>query len=470
MSTIPIAPPGTVAQPGLKRALGLRSLVLFGLTYMAPVAVFTTYGLVTAVTDNHLPAAYLVALAAMLFTASSYGKLSGAFPIAGSAYTYTQQTFGGGVGFITGWTLMLDYLFLPMINFMLVGLYLNTQFTAVPSWVFLAAALLLTLALNLLGVKVIGRVSIVIVAVSVLLAVVFVALAIAYLGANPTSAGLLEPFTPGDGLGPIFAGAAILALSFLGFDAVSTMSEEAKDPRRDIPRAIMLATIIGGAIFIVVAWAGALVFPAWEKFESLDTAGVELMVRVGGEAFTVIFVAVYVVGAFGSGMATQVSVTRIIYAMGRDGVLPRIFSTVSRRFHTPTAAAIAVSVVSCLGFVLSLADVANLISFGALFAFSLVNLAVIRHFLFPAGGRAEPPSRRDVTVYGVVPAVGFILTVWLWTSLVAVTLIAGLIWMALGFVLLAVITKGFTKKAPVMDFSEAASALQNDTRDEVASR
>ncbi|NKX51204.1 amino acid permease, partial [Arthrobacter deserti] len=231
---------------------------------------------------GHLAAAYVVALATMIFTAVSYARMSGAVPVAGSAYSYTQQTFGGHVGFITGWTLMLDYLFLPMINFLLIGIYMNTQFPAVPAWVFALGGLLLVLALNVLGINFVGRFSGAIVAVSCVLIVVFVALSVNQLAGTGVPA-LLEPFSFGDGgFGPIYAGAAVLSLSFLGFGAVSTLSEEARDARRNIPRAIVLTTVLGGLLFIVVAWVGALVFPDWQSFTALDSAGVELMAKVGG--------------------------------------------------------------------------------------------------------------------------------------------------------------------------------------------
>lgn len=443
-------------QPRLKRALGPTALILFGLTYLAPVTVFTTYGIVTESTDNHLPSAYVVALVAMLFTALSYGAMARAFPVSGSAYTYTQQSFGGHVGFLTGWTLMLDYLFLPMINFLLIGLYLNTQFPEVPQWVFALAALLLVLVFNVLGITLVNKLNIAIVALSVLLVVVFAVLAIKELATNPSSdtPSLIEPFLPGSGgLGPVFAGAAVLALSFLGFDAVSTLSEEAKNPKRDIPRAIMLTTLIGGAIFIVVSWLGALVYPDWRDFANVDSAGVDLMAKVGGTFLTSFFVAVYVVGAFGSGMTTQVSVSRIIYSMGRDKVLPGIFGRLHPRFRTPWVAAVAVSIVSLLSLVLTLDVAATMISFGALAAFSMVNLSVIRHHLFPKGGR-DKPTAGEWLRYGLLPAVGFLLTVWLWTSLTVTTFVVGLSWVALGVIYLAVLTRGFRRKPPTMDFSE----------------
>jgi putrescine importer len=454
-----------VTQPRLKRALGPTALVLFGLTYLAPVTVFTTYGIVAKSTDNHLPAAYVVALMAMIFTALSYGRMSRAFPASGSAYTYTGQTFGSHIGFMTGWTLMLDYLFLPMINFLLIGIYLNTQFPAVPQWAFALAALLLVLLFNVLGITLVNKLNIAIVALSVLLVVVFVALTMKELFTNPSSntPSLIEPFLPGKGgLGPVFSGAAVLALSFLGFDAVSTLSEEAKNPKRDIPRAILLTTLIGGAIFIVVSWVGALVYPDWHAFANVDSAGIDLMARVGGTALTSFFVAVYVIGAFGSGMTTQVSVSRIIYSMGRDRVFPKIFATLHPRFRTPIAAAIAVSIVSLLALFISLDIAATMISFGALAAFSMVNLSVIRHFLFPKGGR-EKPSAGEWLRYGVLPLIGFGLTVWLWTSLSQITFVLGLSWMVLGFIYLAVTTRFFRRTPPTMNFSEDGEIIEKVT-------
>ncbi|MGI5155225.1 APC family permease [Microbispora sp. CA-102843] len=437
---------------GLKRVLGVPGLTLFGLTYLAPVAVFTTYGAVTQVTEGHLPAAYVVALVVMLFTAFSYGRMARAYPTAGSAYTYTQQTFGGHIGFMTGWTLMLDYLFLPMINFLLIGIYLNSQFPEVPQWIFTLGALLLVLVLNVVGITVMNRVNVLVVGLSVVLIVVFAALSLKHLAGHPAPSPF-APFTPGSG---VFAGAAILALSFLGFDAVSTLSEEAREPRRAIPRAIALTTLIGGLLFVLVAWMGSLVHPGYDDFANADTAGVDIMSALGGAAFETIFVGIYVVGAFGSAMTTQASVSRILYSMGRDGVLPRAaFARLHPRFRTPIVATAVVSAVSLVALFISLDNAVVMVNFGALIAFSMVNLTVVKHYLFDEGRR----SAADLVRYGLVPLVGFALTVWLWTSLSGVTFTVGLIWMAVGFVYLLVLTRMFTRRPPVMSFSEAEPTL-----------
>ncbi len=446
------------SQPHLKRALGLGGLTLFGVTYMTVITVFTTYGFVNQVTDGRLPAAYVVAIIAMLFTALSYGAMVRRYPVAGSAYTYTQQSFGGGLGFLTGWTMLLDYLFIPMINFMLIGIYLNTQFPAIPAQVFTFAAILLVLLFNILGITLVNRLNMVIIALSVVLVVVFVALSVKTATASPETPGLLDPILPGEGgLGPIFAGAAILALSFLGFDAVSTLSEEAKRPRKDIPRAIVLATLIGGIFFIIVSWAGAMAYqPDWAAMTTaeLDSAGVGAMAEVGGTLMTQFFVAVYVVGALGSGMTGQVSVSRILYSMGRDGMLPRPLARIWAKRGTPVVATTAVSVAALAGLVIPLSFAINVISFGALFAFALVNLSVIRTYVFPKGGRRAPLTAREIVFHLIFPIIGFGLTLWLWTSLTGTTFLIGGIWMVVGVLIIAIVTGGFRRPVPTMDFSE----------------
>lgn len=448
----------TPQQPKLRRALGLTGLTLFGVTYMTVITVFTTYGIVNQVTDGKLPAAYVIAVVAMLFTAASYGAMVRKYPVAGSAYTYSQQSFGGGVGFITGWVMLLDYLFIPMINFMLIGIYLNTQFPVIPVWAFTLTALIIVLVFNLLGITLVNKVNMAIIGLSVILVILFMVLAFKHAFGGDTSVSLIEPFTFGEGgIGAIASGAAILALSFLGFDAVSTLSEEAKQPRRDIPRAIVLATLVGGFFFILVSWAGALAYqPDWSSLsdQEIEAAGVTVMNNIGGEAFTAFFVAVYVVGAFGSGMTGQVSVSRILYAMGRDGMLPKPLSKLGRRFGTPIIAAITVSVFALSSLFLSLDAVAFMISFGALAAFAMVNLSVIRTYIFPKGGRREPLTLRRILVHLVAPLIGFGLTIWLWTSLEASTWLVGGIWILVGVVIIAIVTGGFKRPVPKMDFSE----------------
>src|SRR4029453_14358607 len=156
-AAIPATEVGSESAPTLKRVLGVPSLVLFGLVYMVPLTVFPTYGIVTQLTGGRVAVSYVITLVAMLFTARSYARMSVAYPYAGSAYVYTQRSFGGAGGFLPGWSLMLDYLFLPMINYLVIGIYLEAAFPAVPAWVFILASIAIVTVLNVVGIVSVAR-------------------------------------------------------------------------------------------------------------------------------------------------------------------------------------------------------------------------------------------------------------------------------------------------------------------------
>jgi putrescine importer len=440
------------AHARLHRVLGMPELVLFGLAYMVPLTVFTTYGVVTDLTQGHLPGAYVITLAAMLFTAYSYGRMVAAHPYAGSAYTYTQKAFGGHVGFATGWALMLDYIFLPMINYLVIGIFINAAWPTVPNWVWVVLAIVLVTGLNVVGIKLVARMNLVLVGFQVVFIAVFFFMAFRTMIAGAEFPSLTDPFLGDADLSTLLAGAAILCLSFLGFDAISTLSEEAHNARRTIPRAIMLVTLIGGITFIVVSYVGHLVFPDFTQFTNVDSAATDVMRRAGGAFLASFFTAAYVAGCFASAMASQASVSRILYAMGRDGVLPRrLLGRLHERFATPANATLLVGAISFVALVISLELAAAVISFGALAAFSMVNLSVIKHYLVDQRERGT----QAVVRYGVIPVIGFGLTVWLWTSLSAITFQVGFAWLGLGLVYLVYLTRGFQRRPPVLDLSEA---------------
>lgn len=448
----------TTPAPRLSRVLGMPSLVLFGLAYMVPLTVFTTYGVVTDMTAGHLPGAYVVTLLAMLFTAYSYGRMVKAHPYAGSAYTYTQRAFGSHVGFMAGWALLLDYVFLPMINYLVIGIYLNASFPSVPMAVWILGSIVLVTGLNVLGITLVSRMNFVLVSFQLVFIAVFFVAALRTMAGNGMPS-LTEPFFgAGAESSTLLAGAAILCLSFLGFDAVSTLSEETHDPRRRIPRAIMLVTVIGGATFIAVSYVGHLVFPQWQDFTNVDSAALDVMEFAGGAFLAAFFTAAYVAGCFASAMASQASVSRILYAMGRDGTLPRrFFGQLSERYRTPVMATLLVGAISCVALVISLELAAAMISFGALVAFSFVNLSVIKHYVVDEG-RREPS---DVLKFGVVPGIGVLLTLWLWTSLSGTTFVVGLSWVGVGLVYLLGLTRMFTRRPPELRLEDRD--LDDDT-------
>ena len=423
--------------------------MLFGLVYIVPLTVFTTYGIVTQTTGGRLPVAYIVTLFAMAFTALSYARMVVAFPVAGSAYTYTQKTFGAPLGFLIGWSLLLDYLFLPMINYLVIGIYMEAAFPAVPAWVYILVSIAIVTVLNVVGIVSVSRASSIIVAVQTVFILTFVAMSVAAVTGKGT-VDLAAPFR-GDGsatgLGVVFAGAAVLCLSFLGFDAVSTLSEEAKRPTHDVPRAIIMATVGAGLLFIVLSYLSQLVFPS-NAFTDVDSGSLDVMRTAGGKFLETFFTAAYVAGCIGSALTSQASVSRILYAMGRDGILPRpFFGYVSPRFATPVYAILLVSVASLLAVVIDLTTLASIISFGALVAFSAVNLSVIKHYFIDLKERNGIGLVRHL----ILPLIGFVLTVWLWFSLSGLTLIVGLCWLGIGLLWLLIVTRGLRRPTPVMD-------------------
>lgn len=447
-------PAAEAAPAQLRRVLGLPALVFFGLVYMVPLTIFTTYGIVTEITGGRTAGAYLVTLLAMLFTATSYSFMVKRFPVAGSAYSYTNLAFGPNVGFLAGWSLLLDYLFIPMINYLLIGLFLNIAFPAIPAWTIVLASIALVTVLNVVGIHSVAKASNLIVGAQIVFIGVFVALSYQSLAGQPVD--LLSPLL-GDGsqpgFGHLMAGAAVLCLSFLGFDAVSTLAEETRDARRDVPRAIILTTLGAGLLFTLLAYISQLVLPG-STFANADAAANEVMFKAGGQFLANFFTAAFVAGSLGSALASQAAVSRILYTMGRDKVLPqRTFGQLSPRFGTPVFAIVLVSAFSLLALVIDLATLASLISFGALVAFSAVNLAVVRTHLI---NERTHRNLKGLTCYGVVPLVGLGLTLWLWTSLSALTLVIGLCWFALGLAYLAVLTSGFRRPMRLVDFSEAA--------------
>ena len=448
----PVGPTSAqTANQGWRRVLGVPSLVLLGLVYMVPLTIFSTYGIVVELTGGRLSAAYAVTLVVMLFTARSYGRMAQAFPFGGSAYTYATRSFGAGLGFMAGWSLLLDYLLLPMINYLLIGIYMEAAFPAVPAWVFMIVSILAVTVLNILGITAIAKANFVLVGLQGLFIVLFVALGLSSI----TGAGnldLMAPFTGVDGaegVSPVLAGSAILCLSYLGFDAVSTVAEETKDPKRNLPKAIMLTTVLAGVIFLGLAYISHLVLPI-STFNDVDAAAIEVIGAAGGNLLVAFFTAAYIAGSLGSALTSQASVSRIIHSMGRSGVFPAGLGKLHARFRTPVLPILLTTAVSLLAFVLDLLTISSLISFGALVAFSVVNLAVIKHYFFDEKARGP----RGVVHNLVLPGVGFVLTIWLWTSLSGSSIGFGLAWACVGLVYLAFLTRRFRKPAPQLELEE----------------
>ncbi|MFB3168558.1 APC family permease [Neobacillus sp. 179-C4.2 HS] len=445
----------------LKRSLTVFPLVLFGLAYMAPTTVFSTYGVVAEITKGMVPAAYIIALIGMLFTAYSYGQMVKAYPVAGSAYTYTQKAINPHIGFLVGWVILLDYLFLPMINGLLIAIYLNAYFPSVPFSIWLIGFLILITTVNVIGVKIATKINLLLVACQFLIITIFTFLSIKGL-LNGMGSGTLfmsSPFVNGDiPLSLVLAGSSILCLSFLGFDSVTTFSEETINPKKIIPKAIFLVALIGGGLFIAIAYLSHLVYPNFQSFKDPDSAALEIAIYIGGNLFQSIFLAGYITGGLASGLSSHASVSRLLYAMGRDGVLPkRIFGHLHPKFRTPTYNIFLVSIFALSALFVDLVTASSFINFGALVAFTFVNFSVISHYFI----REKQRNGINTLKYLILPLIGVSFTIWLWTSLDSKALLLGLGWFGIGIVILLSTTKMFSKRPPELSIdSTEANEIQ----------
>ena len=443
-----------MTEPHLKQSLGLGSVVLFGLAYLTPMIVLGTWGPMAATSQGTAATAYLLAAAAILLTAASYGIMSRLYPVAGSAYSYTRKSLNAHVGFLVGWAILLDYFFLPMVIWLIGTAYLTSAFPAIPGWVWILGFIFLTTLVNIAGIAVADKVNMVLMVLQFGLLILFVALAARHVMAGGGASALVSatPFT-GHGV-PIsasIAGAALAAYSFLGFDAVSTLTEETRDPARTMPRAILIIALSGGAIFCLTAYVAQLAHPGFD-FASIDSAAFEIAQDIGGDAFVTLFVAVLVTSQFAAGLAAQASVGRLLYAMGRDGVLPRgLFGRLHPKFRTPAFNLVLVGIIGLAALGLDVTTSTSFINFGAFLAFTAVNLSVIALYL-----RRHPGVRPGGWLQGVaVPASAALCDVYLLANLDPAARILGASWLALGILYLAVLTGFFRRRPPEMDFAEA---------------
>ncbi|UVK40325.1 APC family permease [Mesorhizobium sp. AR10] len=437
----------------LDRALGLWSVVLFGLAYMTPMIVFGTFGALATASQGTTAMAYLVAAAAILLTAISYGVMARVYPVAGSAYTYARRSINPSVGFLVGWAVLLDYFFLPMVIWLIGAAYLSAAFPAVPTWVWIIGFIMVTTLVNVIGIAFANRVNVILMLVQLAVLVVFLVLAARYVIALNGPGGLVSVtpfFKTGVPFSASVAGAAIAAYSFLGFDAVSTLTEETRDARRTMPKAILIVALAGGLIFIVSAYLTQLAHPGAD-FASVDTAASEIAKAIGGDLFVTIFLATLVVAQFTSGLAAQASVGRLLYAMGRDTVLPAsFFGSLHPKWHTPILNLILVGVVGLAALTMDVTTSTSFINFGAFLAFTAVNVSVIALYL-----------RRDQQVHPlgmliglIIPALAAVCDLFLLWNLDGNAKVLGLIWLAVGVVYLAYLTSFFQSAPPEMDFAE----------------
>ncbi len=444
-----MASPSTAPQkPGLVRVLGLWSLVVYGIVLIQPTAPMSPFGVVSEKAQGHVVTTILIGMVAMLFTAISYGRMAAVYPSAGSAYAYVGHTIHPSLGYVTGWSMLFDYVMNPIICVIWCS-KAAANFLPLPFAVWATFFALLFTVLNLQGVKTSARTNAVIAGGLGLVILLFLAAAFRYLsGATLDAAALTRPFYDPATFSwdKVSTGTSLAVLTYIGFDGISTLSEEAKNPRRNILLATVMVCLFTGIVGSLQVYLAQLIWPDWSSYPDVDTAFVHVAGRAGGPILFAILNMSLLVANVGSGMGAHLGASRLLYGMGRDDAIPRrFFGSVNPRTHVPANNVILVGAIALAGaFTVSYGLGAELLNFGAFIAFMGVNLSALLHYWW----RAE----RKTALNLLPPLLGFLICGYLWWSLSWPARVAGFAWLATGVLYGAWKTQGFRKP---IEFREA---------------
>ena len=408
--------------PGLRRALHLRHLIFMGLIIIQPTAPMPLFGVVSNKAGGHVVSTILVAMIGMLLTAISYGRMARLYPSAGSAYTYVGKEINPTLGFLTGWGLLLDYVINPLICVIWCSKAAGNLVPSVPypAWTILFA--LLFTWLNMRNIQAAASThKYLAIAMGVVVAWMLAATA-KFLQTNP--ADFLKPFyDPATfSVSTFSAGTALAVLTFIGFDAISTLSEETVDPENNIPKATVFVCLLIGVLSAVEVYAGQLVWPHGQPFPDVDTAYVHIAGRAGGPWLFHAVNLTLLIATIGSGSSGQMAGARLLYGMGRDNVLPpAFFARIDAVRQVPALNVLLIGAIALAGAMTLTYELgAELLNFGAFIGFLGVNLAAFLR------------AMRDRSAAAIAPAVGFLLCLYMWASLSPKSLLLGGGWAVIG--------------------------------------
>lgn len=431
----------------LKRTLKFTDLVVYGLIFMVPIAPFAIFGGVFQASGGMAPLVYAIALVAMLLSANSYAQMAQAFPMSGSVYTYAGRGIATPVGFVAGWMILLDYILIPALLYLAAALAMNGIIPGIPLWVWLIAFVGLNTAINYLGIQLTALVNKYMLALEVLVLAVFLVVGLAAISQGRGQGFSFDAFyNPETFSMPLLFGAASIAvLSFLGFDAISTLAEENTGTSRSLGRSMFAALILVGVLFIVQTWvASMLVDDPAALIANGDPTGVafyQAASTAGGQFMFILTAASTAIAwGFANALVAQAATSRLLFAMARDGQLPKFLSRVDKKHGVPVNATFLVAGVSLvLGVYLTilpdgLIAISALVNFGALTAFLALNFTVVWWYI------VKQKSRRWF-VHLVFPVLGFlILAVVLYNARVQAQLL-GVLWLAVGIIVAVVLSR-----------------------------
>ncbi|MEV7782389.1 APC family permease [Kitasatospora sp. NPDC088351] len=449
----------------LRRSLRFTDLLVYGLVFMVPIAPFGIFGSVFQGSGGMVALAYVLGMVAMMFTALSYAQMSRAFPMAGSVYTYAGRGIAAPIGFLSGWMILLDYVLVPGLLYLIAGVAMNSLVPAVPVWLWLVGFVLLNTAVNYLGVEMTARVNKAMLIGELVVLAVFIAVGLAALasgkGRGFDLTPLYNPHTFSWSL--VFGAVSIAVLSFLGFDGISTLSEENRDSARAIGRSMIAALLLAGSLFIAQTWIASLLVPDPEALISQgDPNGTAFYdaarTAAGGWLATLTAAATAVAWGFANSLVAQAATSRLLYAMARDRQLPAFLAKVHPRHRVPVNATLLTAGVSLLLglYTASREDgitlLSTLVNFGALTTFLVLHVSVVVHYLIRS-------RSRDYWRHLVAPAIGFVILAYVVVNADIAAQRLGFVWLALGLlVLTGLVATGRRPRLAVADPGTGADA------------
>ena len=386
----------------------------------------------------------------MVFKAFSYATLSQAFPVSGSVYGYTSRGINKPVGFVTGWTMLLDYLLVPTLLYVVAAQAMSGIVPEVPALIWGILFVAINTFVNIRGIQMSRGVDWVIFVIEVLAVIAFIALGCNFImGGGGAGAFVLDPIYQKGEVDAHFiaAGISLAALSFLGFDGMSTLAEETHEPEKNIGRGILIALCAIIIVFVAQTYIAAIVQPDWANTDP-DMGFFDSVMLVGGPVFYKIMLVINIIAiGIANIMNAQMASSRLLYSMGRDGVIPKAFGKVHPKYQTPWFSAVFLGVVTlCLSIPMGdkMTQLAGLVNFGALASFILLNFAV---FLFFFIREKKRNTFGDIVKYLICPWIGIAILVYVFTGFETMTYIVGIVWLIIGLIVGAVKSKGF-KEVP----------------------
>jgi putrescine importer len=439
--------------PRLRRVLSVWDLIFYGMVAVTPSAPATVFGLAEVRSKGHVVITILAAMVAMVLTAISYGRMAALYPSAGSAYTYVGRGLHPYLGFISGWAMLLDYVISPLFCVIYGTLALQRAFPGLPFPVGAAIFAGGITYLNLRGIRATARANQVLLVMMFAVLGTFIVLAIRYLVSQHGVASLVSttPFyNPATFDVRSIAGAtSFAALTYLGFDAVTTLAEDVRDPRRNVLLSAVVVCAFTGIFGGLLVYLAHLAWPDYTTYPNVETAFIDVTRRVGGVILFQAMASVLVIANIGAGMTTQVGAARLLFGMGRDNVIPRrFFAYLHPKRNTPSRNIWVIGILAYVGAqTLSYELTAEILNFGAFLGFMGVNFAVIWQF----GVRRNQMARSNPFADFILPALGFLFCTVIWWGLGTPAKIAGGIWFVVGMFVLAWHTGGFRQQLALPD-------------------